>query len=72
MAIGPGKYDDWVTTVREATEAEGVVLIVLNGVHGSGFSVQAVDQQLHPPVLADLLQHVVDTMRRDASKLDGE
>jgi negative regulator of sigma E activity len=78
MATGPGKYDHWVTKIREATLAEGVVLIVLNGVQGSGFSVQSVDNQLHPPVLADLLQHVVDTMRKDERPdgrpdgLDGE
>lgn len=63
MPDGSGKYDDWCKTVREATLAEGVVLIVLNGAHGSGFSVEAIDARLHPPVLADLLQHVVDQIR---------
>lgn len=36
----PGKYDDLCTMVREAAEAEGVLLIVINGNKGGGFSVQ--------------------------------
>ena len=35
-----GKYDDAATAAREATKAEGVLLIVLGGEKGSGFSVQ--------------------------------
>lgn len=38
---GPGKYDELCTLVQEATEAEGVILIVLGGNRGAGFSVQA-------------------------------
>lgn len=64
MAIGPGKYDTWCTLVREGTEAQGAVLIVLNGHRGSGFAVQATTE-LGPAVLADLLQDVVDQLRAD-------
>lgn len=39
--IGPGKYDDVATTVRERTQAEGVIVIILGGDKGHGFSVQA-------------------------------
>lgn len=38
--IGPGKYDDVATEVRTNTKAEGVVVIVVNGARGSGFSAQ--------------------------------
>lgn len=41
MALGPGKYDTLATMVREATAAAGVVLIVIDGAQGGGFSVQA-------------------------------
>jgi hypothetical protein len=41
MALGPGKYDALCTVARETAKAEGVVLIVLKGKFGSGFSVQA-------------------------------
>lgn len=40
MALGPGKYDDEATRVRFDTQAEGVILVVLNGAKGSGFSAQ--------------------------------
>ena len=39
--IGPGKYDDEASIARIATGASGVVLIILGGSKGSGFSVQA-------------------------------
>lgn len=41
MALGPGKYDDLCTYVREQTEAKGAIVIVFDGKHGSGFSCQA-------------------------------
>lgn len=40
MSAGAGKYDDAATAAREATKAEGVLLIVLGGEKGSGFSAQ--------------------------------
>jgi len=41
MSIGPGKYDAEATWVRRRTKASGVVLIVLGGDRGQGFSAQA-------------------------------
>ena len=41
MAVGPGKYDPEAQGVREATHAQSVMLIVINGDRGSGFSVQS-------------------------------
>jgi len=38
---GPGKYDDLCTKVREETKATGVILVVMDGNRGYGFSVQA-------------------------------
>jgi hypothetical protein len=40
MANGPGKYDDIATKVRKETEADGVVIVIINGKKGSGFSAQ--------------------------------
>lgn len=55
MSAG-GKYNDAATAAREATKAEGVLLIVLGGDKGSGFSAQV------PPEIAAsipaLLRHV--------------
>jgi hypothetical protein len=50
MALGPGKYDDLCTTVRESAEADAALVIILNGRKGSGFSIQTADLR----VLADL------------------
>ncbi len=43
MAIGPGKYDDFATLVREATGASAVILIVIDGMLGAGMTVQATE-----------------------------
>lgn len=61
MAVGPGKYDDLCTYVREHAQASAAVVIVADGKHGSGFSVQApLEMQLALPKvlreLADLLE----------------
>ncbi len=40
MARGPGKYDDLATYVRQQAEAKAVIIIVLGGKKGSGFSCQ--------------------------------
>lgn len=62
---GPGKYDDLCTHVREATGADAVVLIVLNGSKGSGFSVQVIAGT--PLELPKLLEQVAAAMRDPAT-----
>lgn len=41
MPLGPGKYDDLCTEARQKAQAQGAILIILDGAHGSGFSCQA-------------------------------
>lgn len=41
MPIGPGKYDDICTYVREEAKAKGAIVLVFDGEKGSGFSCQA-------------------------------
>lgn len=38
--IGPGRYDDIVTELRERLGAQGVLLVVINGKRGNGVSQQ--------------------------------
>jgi hypothetical protein len=38
--IGPGKYDELCTKVREEAKAAGAVVIIFGGEKGSGFSAQ--------------------------------
>ena len=66
MTIGPGVYDDEATQVRESTSAKGVVLIVVGGDRGSGFSCQAQED-----VILDLpavLRSLADQVEADAFK----
>jgi hypothetical protein len=73
MAAGPGKYDALATTVREAARARAVVLIVVDGEHGSGFSVQMREAvALAPAViccplaLPAMLRRIADAIEADA------
>jgi hypothetical protein len=58
MTVGPGKYDDLCTVVREKANAAAAIVIVIGGTKGSGFSVQC-----DPPTLARL-PDVLETMAR--------
>ena len=64
---GPGKYDDIATTAREAAEAEGVILIVLNGNKGTGFSAQFASLGLVQSIPA-VLRQVADQIESDESR----
>jgi hypothetical protein len=54
---GPGKYDDACTMARLMTRAVGCVLIVIQGEHGNGFSVQTLLPDMLPS-LPELLREV--------------
>ena len=57
---GPGSYDPECTALREQLSAEGVVLIVRNGVKGDGFEVQlnALDLVALPSALRQIADQV--------------
>jgi hypothetical protein len=65
--MGPGKYDDECTWVRERTHAEGVLLIVIHGNRGEGFAAQASPEVLVQ--LPELLEHVAKQIRKDREAL---
>jgi len=61
MLRGPGKYDDLATYCREKTHADGVILMIIGGEQGEGFSLQATPQVLFAApralrILADQLE----------------
>jgi hypothetical protein len=61
MPIGPGKYDDLATYVREQTQGRAVVVIVVNGNKGSGFSAQTeVGAVLHLPKLLRVIADEIE------------
>jgi hypothetical protein len=63
MATGPGKYDDLATMVRETAKARGSVVIVFEGEHGSGFSVQADAYYTHS--LPEVLRYMADQIEAE-------
>ena len=56
--IGPGKYDDICTKAREATNAEGAILLIFNGEHGQGFSCQLPPHLM--PAVPSMLRYIAD------------
>ena len=63
MANGPGKYDHVASAARVATDAEGVVVIVIGGRKGSGFSVQGSEAVMAR--LPELLETMATQIRQD-------
>jgi len=70
MALGPGKYDALASVVRERAKAGGVVVMVFDGRHGSGFSVQATAEiTLRLP---ELLRVMADGIELDLKRRSPE
>ena len=61
MPLGPGKYDQICTEIREKTNASGVIVIIIDGTLGNGFSCQ-VDQKLILK-LPDILEFMAKEIR---------
>jgi hypothetical protein len=59
MPAGPGKYDELATHVRERSDAELVLVAVIAGNKGSGFSVQG-KIPYNGPLIASLLRSIAD------------
>jgi hypothetical protein len=69
MALGPGKYDDVCTMVTEQVgigeKGGGVIVIVLGGNKGSGFSCQA--DLRTTLLLPDMLEEIAKQIRASGS-----
>lgn len=61
---GPGKYDDVCTMVREETNADAAIVIIIGGNRGQGFSMQATDPA-YLAVLPDVLDMIAREVRKD-------
>jgi hypothetical protein len=70
MTLGPGKYDDEVTVVRNLTQAAGVVLIVIGGAKGEGFAIQATLEVTL--ALPQMLRTIADQLDADQLAVDLE
>lgn len=65
MMIGPGKYDDLATDARQRAEADGVILIVIEG--GERGSICFSCQATIPVTLSlpKMLRMMADEIERD-------
>lgn len=61
---GPGKYDDVCTQARIAARAVAAIVIIVEGEHGNGFSVQTLEPDLIP-VLPAMLRVIADGIAHD-------
>lgn len=62
MPLGPGKYDDLATYVREKAQASGAMVMIFGGNKGAGFAIQA-----SPEVtmnLPELLRYIAEEIER--------
>jgi hypothetical protein len=69
--IGPGKYDDLCTQARDAAKAQGAILLILGGEHGSGFSAQLPAQTTLriPEFLRDVADGIERAVKDDAERM---
>jgi hypothetical protein len=68
--MGPGKYDDLATYVRETAQANGVAVIIIGGNKGSGFSIQNADASL-TEAMPMLLRRIADEIEKDMAPQGG-
>lgn len=62
--VGPGKYDDLASIARIGARARAVIVIVIDGNAGSGFSCQAID--------GDITRKLPDVLRSVASQIEAD
>lgn len=63
MALGAGKYDDLLTEARQVAEADGGVLLIIDGNKGSGFSAQLSFNQT--VAIPKMLRAMADQIEKD-------
>jgi len=62
MAVGKGKYDDALTLALKSVDAKNGILLVFDGKHGGGFSVQGtLETQYNVPAILEGLARQVRT-----------
>ncbi len=62
MPEGPGKYDDLCVDILRKTNAECVLVVVVNGNRGSGFSVNSVNHKIVFEI-PEMLEHMAEQIR---------
>jgi hypothetical protein len=70
MSVGPGKYDAECSVAQKATNAASVILIVLGGDRGDGFSVQATPEIIW--AMPDMLREIAKQLEIDIPNMKIE
>lgn len=65
LAQPGGKYDVEVRSVMESAKAHGVLLVVLGGDRGSGFSVATQPGAITPKDIVRVLREVANTIEKE-------
>lgn len=63
----PGKYDDLCTKLRKETNADAVMIIIVNGPKGNGISLQSLGTEpinQMPGLLENLTKQVRDDLKK--------
>lgn len=66
MPLGPGKYDPECTRVMQDQQADAVLLIVVNGKKGNGFSLQSIPEWVLK--VPELLRDVANDIEQSVPK----
>ncbi len=67
MPAGAGKYDDLCTAARVETDAEMVLLVILGGNRGHGFSMQQ-KSHVDPLAIVQMLRDVATEIETSIQK----
>ncbi len=67
--IGPGKYDGECRVLQELLQANGVLLAVVGGKKGTGFSCAASLPNLK--ILPGVLREIADQLERDIKVMEA-
>ena len=64
--IGAGKYADLTRLIRKRAKAKGVMVIIVGGYAGHGFSLEMdhQDTKRAPEMLRDVARQIEDDLRR--------
>jgi hypothetical protein len=71
MPIGGGKYDDACTKAQKMTNAHSVILMVIGGNKGNGFSLQSFDM-MFPVRVPELLRELAQKIDNELKLIDNE
>lgn len=74
MPVGEGKYDRIAGIARTLAEAKGIIMLIIGGRHGHGFTAQLPDEGDRVEAIrqaARILRETADQMETDANEMES-